>query len=212
MSNYDQGTYASGTYAPNPYSQQREDARQKLARFMAQRDATMQGDVQRAQSESNLTWGDDAAKGAMLGAIGGPHTALIGGAIGGGIGLLKAASERHKHGQNWLEAGLNTVGDVFSPRGAGAVLDAPSTVPLASMLAGKYAQQQALDAANPKNYTNFSTGNGMEQDFQFTPPDSTVQDLAAQGDPSTGYGGHFQQHLTPLPPEYRKAPDEYNFG
>lgn len=172
------GTYDNGTYDQfdNPYKDEREDARSKLARLMAEREAKMQGYMSEQEKAGDLNYGDEITRGATLGSVVPGYGTAIGAGVGALAGGKKAYDVRRAEGQDSANALWGTIMDF--PAQIGNMLESPSAAPLAAQMGGMYQQQQA-QSRDPMNYSSQGVkpdafGNEVEQ-FKFQDPDEEIE-------------------------------------
>lgn len=171
------GLYDEGTY-DNQYTEEREDARTQLARKLAEREQKMQGYMADQQYQSDTTYGDDMAKGAMMGAGFGPWGALAGAAAGRLTGGIKSFGARRDAGEGTAGAFFNSfLNPVETLKQLPSAFDSPSAAPLAATMSNQY-QQHMAQQADPMNYSSQGTskdpfGNDVEQ-FRFQDPDEEI--------------------------------------
>lgn len=166
------GAYDSGRYSQNKYQMERQDARDELAGKLAAREADSQRYIADQEYAGATNYGDEMAKGAMLGTAIKPGW---GTAIGAGVGALaggkQAYDARRAQGQGGFEALLGTVTDL--PNQLGNILSSPSAVPLAMMggraLAG---QSGTADASVPTSDPLQGTSTGGAY---YAQPDGSFQ-------------------------------------
>jgi hypothetical protein len=97
--------------------------------------AEQEAELEAQRNEGQRNWLNMAGQGAMVGSVGGPWGALIGGAVGAGVGLAGSAANRQKENGGGFGGFMKGVGQSFV-KPVGDKWDGMSDIPVAGIAAG----------------------------------------------------------------------------